>query len=103
MIARVADRDVNPRFAIGAGAASEEFRMVGIGRKGEAGRPPGALANSVRPESLQSLGGPAHPGAHEAAAALGWSEIIADDLLNAADAVAERLEILFREPRPGSA
>ena len=69
--------------------------MVGIGCKGEAGRSPGALANSARPESLQSRGDPAHRDAGEATAALGRGEMIADDFLNPGDAVTERLEILF--------
>ncbi len=92
---RVADFDLDPQFAFGAGAPSEEFRMVGVGCKGEAGRPPGALASSMRPESLQSRSDPADWLAGEATAALGRCEMSADDFLNPGDAVAERLEIRF--------
>ena len=70
MIARAANSDVNPSFSLGFGAASEELGMGRVGCKGEAGRPPGALPNSVRPQRLQSLGDTADRGAHEAAAAL---------------------------------
>ena len=72
--------------------------MLGIRRKGEACRPPGALANSARPESLQSLGHPAHRRAREAAAALGRSKMIADDFLHSRDAVAECREVPFSSP-----
>ena len=77
--------------------------MVGVGCKGEAGRSPGALANSVRPESLQSRGDPADWLAGEATAALGRGEMIAEDFLNPGDAVAERLEIHFGWRRAGLA
>src|ERR1700727_2514919 len=59
LMPRVADFDLHPPFAFGAGAPSEEFRTVGVGCKGEAGRSPGALANAMRPERLQSRGDPA--------------------------------------------
>src|ERR1700722_12689994 len=91
----VADFDLHPRFGFGAGAPSEEFRMVGVGRKCETGRPPGALANSMRPESLQSRSDLADWLAGEATAALGWCEMSAEDFLNPGDAFAERLEIRF--------
>ncbi len=92
---RVADFDLHPRFALGVGAPSEEFRMVGVGCKGEAGRSPGALADAMRPESLQLRGDPADRLAGEATAALSRCEMIAYHFLNLGDALAERLDIHF--------
>ncbi len=69
--------------------------MVGVGCKGEAGRSPGALANAVRPESLQSRGDFADRLAGEATAALGRCEMIAYRFLNPGDALAERSDIHF--------
>ena len=69
--------------------------MVGVGGEGEAGRPPGALADPARAHRLQSRRRPADRGADEAAAALGGREMIADDFLDPGDAVAESLEIPF--------
>src|ERR1700734_355939 len=92
---RVADFDLNPRFALGTDASSEELRVVGVGCEGEASRPPGALADSMRPESLQSRGDSADRLAGEAAAALSGGEMITDDFLNPGDAYAGSLEIPF--------
>ena len=95
MIPRVADFDIHPGSAFGASAPSEDLRMVGVGCKGEARRSPGALANSMRPESLQSRGDPADRLAGEATAALSRGEMIAEEFLNPGDAIAERPEIHF--------
>ena len=53
--------------------------MVGVGCEGEAGRPPGALANSARAVRRESLGDPGYRGATESSAALSgakWSPTI---------------------------
>ena len=95
MIPRLANLDLHSRFPFSAGALGEEFRIVRIRGKGEARRPPGALANPTRAERLQSRSDTADSGAGEAAAALGPREMVADEFLNPGDAVAERVEILF--------
>ena len=95
MIPGGADPDLHARFAFGVGSQSKKFRMIRVGCQGEAGRSPGALTNSTRPESFQSRGDPADRDATEATAALGWGEMIADDFLYSRHAVTERLEILF--------
>src|SRR6185437_12940000 len=94
-LARPADPDLDPRFAVGARLASEEFRMGQVGREGEAGRPPGALTDPARAQRLQPRCSPADRGAKETPAALDFSEMIADDVLNGGDAVAESLEVVF--------
>ena len=69
--------------------------MIGVGCKGEAGRPPGALTDPVRPEKLSIARLPGPLGRCEATATLNRRKMIADDFLNPSDAVAERLDILF--------
>ena len=93
MIPCAADFDLD--FSLGAGALSEKFRVIGVGCKGEAGRPPGALTDSVCPRSFQTRGYLANWPAGEATATLNRRKMIADNLLNPSDAGAERLDIQF--------
>src|SRR5690349_9968495 len=91
--------DLDLDFSLGAGALSEKFRVIGVGCKAEAGRAPGALADSVCARSFQTLGYLANWPAGEATATLNRRKMIADDLLKPSDASAERLDILFGQSR----
>src|SRR5271155_4123677 len=95
VLLRVADSDFHARLAFGFAPPSQVFCFVGIGRKGEAGGPPGALAYSARPQRLQSRGDPAHRHADKAVAALGRGKMIADDFLNSCNAGPECREVAF--------
>src|SRR5580658_4502708 len=95
-VARAADLDFHPRLAIGAGPPSQELRVVGVRREDEAGRSPGALANPARAVRRELIRDPRHRCAGESAASLNRSKIVAEDLLDPGDAVAESREIPFR-------
>ena len=90
-----ADFDLDFSFPFSAGALCEEFRMIGVGCEGEAGRPPRALTDPVCPRSFESGGYPANWRASEATATLNRRKVIADDFLNPSDSVTERLKIPF--------
>jgi hypothetical protein len=99
MTPRAANSDLHFPTLLGAGASGKKLRMVGVRSEGEAGRSPGALADAVRPEGLQSRGGLADRTANESAAALDRREVIAKDFLNPGDSFAESVKIRFGRAR----
>lgn len=70
--------------------------MVGIACEGETGRSPGTLADPRRAMRSEFLLDSGDRGAGESAAALNGSKMIADNLLNPTDALAEGREVAFR-------
>src|SRR5262249_51223366 len=92
-IAPGADADVQVLAGgIGTPQRREPARLLGRGREGKAGRSPRALSGGMGAGARENIEAGADARAGEAAPALHWSEMVAENLLHSGDGGAEILQ-----------